>query len=552
LINELDEALRMAERARGLRTTAFPSEPQLPFDKVEDYYRRVDQELATWTAAEAERPAWLGALRGELRDEAALQPRVVARCREAWQDWQSRRAAWTGEPAGLPALEAGAATLRSGLAAARRLFPPAAGELDQLVPPGQLERVDGELRAASARQGWIAATTALRERCRGVQSVLDWRAATGLTEQLATQRAAAAEFAGDVEVARLLRGCEDVVKAWSAADARVGKVAALLAAGDLSAAATEANFGVAGVEGRDELAAFQQAVKAASTAFRELEATLDLRTAIAHLEESLRHVEPHAALAATVGERLAGWRTAMQALQRQAGRMLPIPGGSTRHVPGQVPAFFLSPTEVSRGEYGAFLTDLRALLDGVPAGSRLAKVADRLGGVVANEERLQQLVEREWRRGNDKLPADRLTWTEAAAFAAFRGLSLPTRAEWCIAAFGNDEYPWPWGREFSSDSDARNMNDRELAEVESGGHAWRRVDGRRLHHLAGNVAEWLQAPSAEPTAELAGGRNTDSDAEVREYAGGAPMSADKEDGRAGFGLRTVLRPRSFPGIQWPR
>jgi hypothetical protein len=76
----------------------------------------------------------------------------------------------------------------------------------------------------------------------------------------------------------------------------------------------------------------------------------------------------------------------------------------------------------------------------------------------------------------------------------------------------------------------------------------------RVHHLAGNVAEWLQADAGARQAVLAGGRYTDtSDTTIREQASGArTIEAEKADARRGFGFRTVLRPRSFPGLIWPQ
>ena len=75
----------------------------------------------------------------------------------------------------------------------------------------------------------------------------------------------------------------------------------------------------------------------------------------------------------------------------------------------------------------------------------------------------------------------------------------------------------------------------------------------RIHHLAGNVAEWLAADAAATAAALAGGRyNDNSESNVREQARGVLLRVDKVDTRRGFGFRTALRIREFPGLDWPR
>ena len=75
----------------------------------------------------------------------------------------------------------------------------------------------------------------------------------------------------------------------------------------------------------------------------------------------------------------------------------------------------------------------------------------------------------------------------------------------------------------------------------------------KLHHLAGNVAEWLAADAGATTAQLAGGRYNDtSETKAREQAEGKLLDSDKSDARRGFGCRVVLRVQGFPGLDWPR
>jgi iron(II)-dependent oxidoreductase len=91
-------------------------------------------------------------------------------------------------------------------------------------------------------------------------------------------------------------------------------------------------------------------------------------------------------------------------------------------------------------------------------------------------------------------PALYVTWTEARDFCHAKGKRLPTEAEWEKAARGTNGGLFPWG-DALPDSKVAMFGQHHvheipiLAAVDS-------LDGGRspygLHHMAGNVAEWVQ------------------------------------------------------------
>ena len=90
-------------------------------------------------------------------------------------------------------------------------------------------------------------------------------------------------------------------------------------------------------------------------------------------------------------------------------------------------------------------------------------------------------------------PMGSVTWFEADRFCRSQGKRLPTEAEWEKAARGTDGRLFPWGDAPPDQKlavfDRSSSSSVELAAVDSLS-AGRSPYG--LHHMAGNVAEWVQ------------------------------------------------------------
>ncbi len=95
------------------------------------------------------------------------------------------------------------------------------------------------------------------------------------------------------------------------------------------------------------------------------------------------------------------------------------------------------------------------------------------------------------RFGGPNKPVVGVTYPDAVNYCRWRGLRLPTEAEWERAARGPEGWRWPWGDEFKPGY-------ANVAGVEDGASASAPVASfakgatkEGLFHMAGNVAEWV-------------------------------------------------------------
>jgi len=547
LLDEFQKAGRVLEAARGARL-AYPPEPQLPFADVANFFVAIDRELQPLQQAEGGLPVWAAKERTELRDEPALQGKVVQRCRSTFLEWQQRRAQPAASPLQLTALQTDLTALRDGITKASELFPGAAAELAALVPAEVVAAASKDIGLATRRLAWLGDVRETARKYGIVQTLAVWRTQAGpWTADLARHHAGSSEFAADAEVQSELQRAEENAQRWRDADARVTELGNTIGVGDLLGATEPSRPGPAGDEGAPEWKALRDAAGKALEAFTVLDGKLDFTQALAGLGAAKTGLQPLRALVPTAPARLERWTSAVQSLQRAASGMVPITGGRTKQSPDDVAPFFLSRTEATQADYQRFLDELHTQVSGfADPQAQLEACKARLGDLVLPANVLAGMLERRTKLRAPASPIDSVCCHEALAYSRWFQLSLPTEGEWALAAFGDgNRFPFPWGSEWKDEDNFRNIGP-ALVDATSGGRSWRSENGVVVHHLAGNAAEWLQPAPGATEGKLAGGRFNDTRQEQRKRAAGegfhaAPLSKQLP----GFGFRTILRVRDY-------
>lgn len=173
-------------------------------------------------------------------------------------------------------------------------------------------------------------------------------------------------------------------------------------------------------------------------------------------------------------------------------------------------AFEIERYEVTNEQFAAFLNTLPVQVRGDAAPGRAT--ARHLAGPAAGwllegrefEERdaLYALDDNEARimlrdgrfaaaPGFERHPVAETTWRGAAAYCAWRGLRLPTEAEWEAAARGPEARPWPWGEE--PPSDERAVTHRRSGQTLPVGSRPAGATPQGVHDLAGGLQEWTSS-----------------------------------------------------------
>ncbi|HEX5050353.1 MAG TPA: protein kinase [Planctomycetota bacterium] len=542
LLKDIGNAKLAADEAQSVYTNRRP--PELPFDNVDGYLRTLRQALDPLGET---LPPWAENLLA--RRKAELWPAVLEACQDEFTALKTARTAAGGDP---KALAARVGTLRRGITRAGELFPDEdkRAELARLVPAEEVAAIGDAAAERAKSDELLAAVQETRRMLGGVRSLGDWTAKSkAIVGRLDEQRKLAQALGNDAEIERELKECEALRDGWKGAADKVADCVAKIAAGNLSGAI---RVSADGEKGGDEIALLRAVARKCEDAFRLLDGELEVEQAHDALEAARRDLRPRVDLAAAADDRIKQWSDALAALASEKGDMVRIAGGTDRLTSRTVPSFFLSRYEERQSDYKAFLDAVAQYVAsaGSPA-AELDVLKGKIGAVIPTPDLLASMLKKRDRLTSPDLPVDEVCYHEAAACAAWYHKALPTKAEWALAAFGPAPgRTYPWGDEFKVIADYFNVRADRLVDANQGGKSWR--SGESIHHLAGNVSEWLQAAAGEREADLAGGCFRDSVALMRSLAQGKdwPHKVLSRNDQ-GFGFRLVLRPREYLMSRFP-
>lgn len=418
--------------------------------------------------------------------------------------------------------------------AVRRL---AFGRTEELELAARLRRMRDEMASVSDVREWLAKRDALAAtRAEIRRDVERWAEAYGL--EAPALASAAAEI-------------EKIGRRWMRRENAVRESMQALGARRLTRVRKRIERAAeAGAEESSDVQGVWAATTKAADGFDAALGALDLDRAKRLFGEARQHVLDVGVPAPRVVAYLDECLARVERLMAVTEGMAAVPGGTVRtsrdSEPAAVPGFFVDRWEVSRRDYLTFLEEVAQLGAEHPRVTAVWQRAASLDAAIARVDELRrQVADEEKRRPAPRLPVDGVDYYQATAYLAWHGKSLPTLQQWWLAARGDAEADtrWAWGSSWSSLEADRNGRG-YLVPVSRGGRARLYPESRSVHHLAGNVAEWLRDPRYGKTFELVGGMCHDehkSKAEkMRLYAGELLRPAERTADDEGFGFRGVI------------
>lgn len=502
-----------------------------------------------------ELPEWLLAKRRQLLREGDLLQDVAAVCGESWRDWKSDR----GDEAGFEGLQQALADLKLSVRNAKQLFPgdDAAAVLDKAVPPKKLQEAERALKDDIAkskmaeRSGkWLQDLNNLNAELSRLR-LADWQAEPfdKTVELLNIQLGDLGEGANDSTLRAQLKKVETEIRKWTKAKNAFEESEGLLGRAQIKQCLAQIKEALAWNVATDEFRKLQKLASSCQDAFEEFESNLDFVGIRGALKPQQRTARDSGWSQAEDCIKL--WLNELKKVETAGAQMFAIAAPPS----SGVRAFFIAATECSNGDFAAFTAELRA--QGASNAARWAAVKGKLQGVGMTSRRLSAMLDRfeEVPEADIELPAN-VDWYWASAYCAWKEVELPTRADWIRATFLDSEggkKPFAWGAEPIAESKKqkyRNCLTRAVG-VREGGLSWRSGDAGSLHHLTGNMAEWL-AGDDSTEADLAGGGFTDLSrvSETWDLWRGVKFTREsRSTERADVGFRWVLRPRDV--MDWP-
>ncbi|MGK0302650.1 MAG: hypothetical protein ACI89X_003535, partial [Planctomycetota bacterium] len=535
LIDQMDRANKAVQVVKNVDRPARAKAPG--FDGVDAFLEAIDNALDE-ARIDGVLPKWAQAMSDKERAEDRWSREMVAACASLWKQWKEDQG---NEDISLADLQRDMAKIETAVRRATEVLPECEDGLEQRVPAARRKSALASLVVKRKVGKWQKELTAAKGELSRVTNLGDWgskkRVLIAAHESLSTQLA---KFdAGQrVELEGDLKRFQDDYTKWGTAFDALDDAAKQFARGELEACTHAANLGMAYEEGKEEFVALNDVIVACKAAFVEFEQNLAMEKARRLLDSASVRATAKS-LPADIGKLISAWKTGISKLENatRSGMILIRANGSQK-------AFFVASTECRNSKFKEF----QVAVESAEKSGGLDAVKKELKGMAIAKGDVDDLLEVRTKDG-DK-PVERVTWIGAVAYCRWRGLDLPTKKEWLFAAFGEPRQKYSWGDAWSDSDEAKRNPNSDSVNVDAGGGSWRNVD---LHHMSGNVAEWLADEKAE-TVEAIGGRySVQNRGRAQEQASGQSVERlSTTAAMKGIGFRAVLRPRNYLKITWPR
>ena len=536
---------------QSLRDVVPPAKIELPFDDVKQHVVRVRANLTSIKNPGPELKEWLDGREAELLDKPDLRTRARTSLTEHWIECRTQDLRRVETELQEHHYRDALKKLIEGKANLCTVFPDLREPLDLEIVDAAVQARLADLESRVQERKLLAEIAAAQQRIDALHTLADWAPAerdvgATISELRKRSEALAERYPPAAE------GLTKVIAGLTAAAGRMGMFAT-----GLAVALTDLARGKR-ADARERLAKLGKVPGAVDEVGRVVKVTVALDRAIEELlerndavkaGEQFRTARDELSLLATLGTPAADasarvdlWQARLRALSDATAKMVAVPppydvelsdGTQTK-----VGAFYIDQFEASRGDFRNFLD--AAKKPNSDAAKAFAspndrdRALDKLGS-------LQDLV-------TNHQPVDGLTYYEAAAYVRWRHKSLPHMAEWLRVAHGakGKTTKFPWGDSWEdNDPKARNPK-RFLARVDVGGLSAHFTDPP-IHHLAGNVAEWLEQAAGETRNGLLVGGSCmdDTDLQYRFASGERQAKFGLNESVKGNGCRGVLRVREF-------
>ncbi len=545
LVNDIGAGSQINQ---ALRTIVAPKTIQLPFTDVEQHVAGLEKLLAPESPG-PELQRWVKKWRKEYLEDPTLPGRTKAVLDAHWAKCRDTDLRGVTTEVPLREFERDLQKLRDSKVRLCQVFPGLKEPIEAEITDAGIAGRETELANRRTELALLDAIATAHTQVRAIKSVANW-----VTDSKELSKALSSLRTRRDELVALLPAATDGLDAaiealkkdidkWSRLESGLALGVASLGRGEVGDAKKHLAR-LASLSGEEpELGRFRAALDAVDLAVLALS-----QGKVTNAEESIQRAREEVvklgveARSATVY--LDAWRQRLGELRDATADMVAVPTDKVELGDGtevEVKTFFIDRYEASRADFRRFLNEV------AKEGSRAAVAFTT---PAARARALELLPDLGAASDRDSYPMDNLCYEDALAYLRWRKKAIPRLAEWWLVAKGpvGKATAYPWGDSWSDKPADRNAT-MTLVKIDAGGRS-ARFQETPVHHLAGNVAEWLEADPGKTRVQIIGGHFRD---EERGHYSGKSAAYEAPAARTeGIGCRGVLRVADFVADLLPK